>query len=402
MWRCFSERNRDFFRMSDAEFSDSDSGKRSRESPADEEDGARGDAEVRVPTVAPARKRWRWSRDVSEFEEIEQIGEGTYGQVLMGRDKVSMEIVALKKVRMDQEKEGFPTTAIRELKMLRSLRHENVVRLKEIVTGQNAKKSNVMRNRHEIYMVFEYADNDLGGLLDTPSVVFTEAHVKAYVKQLLQGLWYCHEREVLHRDIKGANLLIDAHGCLKIADLGLARTYADNMRLYTNKVITLWYRSPELLLGAEEYGPEVDIWSVGCLLIEMLTRRVPFPGSDEAEQLDRIFQVCGVPDDNDWPEWRRLPLAKMVKEELYSGDRMKEALPKMSDLALDLVRQMLAFNPRRRPTAHAALNHEWFWTRPYPTPREDLPRYSATHEYQAKQRRKLEAAAKKRGREQRM
>jgi cyclin-dependent kinase 12/13 len=349
-----------------------------------------------LPDVAPARKRWRWSRDVSEFEEIEQIGEGTYGQVLKGRDRVSDEIVALKKVRMDQEKEGFPTTAIRELKMLRSLRHENVVRLKEIVTGQNAKKSNAMRNRHEIYMVFEYVDNDLTGLLDTPSVVFTEAHVKAYMKQLLQGLWYCHEREVLHRDIKGSNLLIDAHGCLKIADLGLARTYADNLRQYTNKVITLWYRSPELLLGAEDYGPEVDIWSVGCLLIEMLTRRTAFPGQDEADQLDKIYRVCGVPDDRDWPEWRKLPLARMVKEELYGGDRLRESLPGLSDLALDLVRSLLAANPRRRPTAHAALNHDWFWSRPYPTPREELPRYSATHEYTAKQRRKQEAAAGRR------
>jgi cyclin-dependent kinase 12/13 len=388
--------------MSEADADRGGDGKRARGSLSDEAAASTDARRPSVPAVAPARKRWCWSRDVSEFEEIEQIGEGTYGQVLMGRDKLSDEIVALKKVRMDQEKEGFPTTAIRELKMLRSLRHENVVRLKEIVTGQNAKKSNAMRNRHEIYMVFEYADNDLGGLLDTPSVVFTEGHVKAYMKQLLQGLWYCHEREVLHRDIKGANLLIDSHGCLKIADLGLARTYADNLSRYTNKVITLWYRPPELLLGTENYGPEVDIWSVGCLLIEMLTRRVAFPGSDEAEQLDRIFKICGLPDDRDWPQWRQLPLAKMVNEELYSGDRLKVSLPELSDLALDLVRSLLAFNPRKRPTAHAALNHEWFWTRPYPTPREELPRYSATHEYQAKQRRKQETAAKKRSNEQRL
>lgn len=353
--------------------------------------------EENLPLVAPARKRWQWSRDVSEFEEIEQIGEGTYGQVLMGRDRVSDEIVALKKVRMDQEKEGFPVTAIRELKMLRSLRHENVVRLKEIVTGQNAASSNAMRNRHEIYMVFEYVDNDLTGLLDTPSVVFTEAHVKAYAKQLLLGLWYCHERQVLHRDIKGSNLLVDNQGTLKIADLGLARTYNDNLSKYTNKVITLWYRAPELLLGAEEYGPEVDIWSVGCLLVELLTRKPIFPGKDEADQIDKIFSVLGAPEEHDqdssrfWPGWRELPLGRLVQEERYEPlERLRSACPNLSDTAADLIRRLLSYNGASRPTAHHALDHDWFWTKPYPTPRDDLPRYSATHEFQARMRRKAE------------
>jgi cyclin-dependent kinase 12/13 len=344
-------------------------------------------------TAAPVSKRWRWSRDVSEFEELEQIGEGTYGQVLMGRDKVSNEIVALKKVRMDQEKEGFPVTAIRELKMLRSLRHENIVLLKEIVTGQNTKTSSVMRNRHEIYMVFEYVDNDLTGLLDTPSVVFTESHVKTYAKQLLEGLWYCHERQVLHRDIKGSNLLIDNHGTLKIADFGLARTYADHLHRYTNRVITLWYRSPELLLGAEEYGPEVDIWSVGCLLAELLTTKPLFPGKDEANQIDLIFKICGAPSEQVWPGWSKLALSSMVKVDKYSSsNRLGEALPQISAAGLDLIRCLLDLDPKKRPTAHQALDHEWFWSRPYPTPRDDLPKYSATHEFQAKQRRKEEKA----------
>jgi cyclin-dependent kinase 12/13 len=339
--------------------------------------------------VAPACKRWRWSRDVSEFEELEQIGEGTYGQVLKGRDKITDEIVALKKVRMDQEKEGFPVTAIRELKLLRSLRHENVVLLKDIVTGQNAKTSNAMRNRHEIYMVFEYVDNDLTGLLETPSVVFTEAHIKSYVKQLLQGLWYCHERQVLHRDIKGSNLLVDSHGTLKIADFGLARTYADNLKRYTNRVITLWYRSPELLLGAEEYGPEVDLWSVGCLIVELLTKKPLFPGADEAEQMDLIFRTCGAPTEQSWPGWSKLSLARMLKTENYKNhSTLKERFPDLGDQVVDLVNQLLCLNPKRRPTAHESLDHDWFWTRPYATPRDQLPSYQGSHEFQAKQKRK--------------
>lgn len=334
---------------------------------------------------APSRKRWRWSRDVTEFEEIEQIGEGTYGQVWMGRDKSSGEIVALKKVRMDQEKEGFPVTAIRELKMLRSLRHENIVNLKEIVTGQN--RNRARRNKHEIYMVFEYVDHDLTGLMDTPSVQFSEAQVKTYVKQLLSGLWYCHEREVLHRDIKGSNLLIDNKGNLKIADFGLARTFNDNLKRYTNRVITLWYRSPELLLGAEEYGPEVDMWSVGCLIVELLTKRPLFPGKDEPEQLELIFQVLGTPTEESWPNWTQLSLSHMVKGMHYTP-QLRENLGFLTPKAIDLIELLLQLDPERRPSAGEALDHDWFWSQPYPTPKNELPKYRSTHEFQAKQRRK--------------
>lgn len=336
---------------------------------------------------APSRKRWRWSRDVTDFEEIEQIGEGTYGQVWMGRDKSSGEIVALKKVRMDQEKEGFPVTAIRELKMLRSLRHENIVNLKEIVTGQNQNRNKARRNKHEIYMVFEYVDHDLTGLMDTPSIRFTEAQVKTYAKQLLSGLWYCHEREVLHRDIKGSNLLIDNKGNLKIADFGLARTFNDDLKRYTNRVITLWYRSPELLLGAEEYGPEVDVWSVGCLLVELLTKKPLFPGKDEAEQIDLIFRVLGTPNEESWPGWSQLSLSRMVKDKYYEP-RLDDTLRFLTPPARALIACLLQLNPKKRPTAAEALDHDWFWTHPYPTPREDLPKYRSTHEFQAKQRRK--------------
>lgn len=350
-----------------------------------------------VPEFPPVQKRWRFSRDVGDFEERNQIGEGAYGEVRKGVDKESGEIVALKKIKMDQEKDGFPTTSIRELKMLRMLKHENVVRLKEIVTGQNGNPA--MKAKHEIYMVFEYVDNDLCGLLDTPGVEFTEAHVKTYVKQLLEGLWYCHERQVLHRDIKGSNLLIDSRGCLKIADMGLARTYADSVRQYTNKVVTLWYRPPELLLGATKYGPEVDIWSVGCLVIEMLCRgkrRAAFPGCDEADQIDKIFQVCGLPHLSGFKDWRALPFASSVLEDKYGGDRLAETFPELSPLALDLVRQLIHYHPRKRLTAHGALKHDWFWTRPYPTPRHELPKFHDTHEFEARKQRQKQETGKKR------
>jgi cyclin-dependent kinase 12/13 len=199
-----------------------------------------------------------------------------YRQVWSAKDKLTNELVALKKVRMDNEREGFPLTAIREIKLLKTLHHENIVTLKEIVTGSGGKRSasealdeadhperssRGNKPKGSIYMVFEYMDHDLTGLMDTPSIRFTEAQIKCYMLQLLRGLKYCHDRDVLHRDIKGSNLLIDNNGNLKIADFGLARSYGEVGRKYTNRVITLWYRPPELLLGANEYGPSVDMWS---------------------------------------------------------------------------------------------------------------------------------------------
>lgn len=172
------------------------------------------------------------------FEKVEQVGEGTYGQVYKARNKETGEIVALKRVRMDNEREGFPITAIREIKILKILNHKNIVCLKEIVTS---KASEYNHGKGSIYMVMEFADHDLCGLTDA-GIRFTEAQIKCYMKQLLEGLAYCHKNRILHRDIKGSNLLITNEGQLKLADFGLARPFDDNNRAYTNRVITLWYR----------------------------------------------------------------------------------------------------------------------------------------------------------------
>lgn len=189
-----------------------------------------------------------------------------------------------------------------------------------------------------IYMVFEYLDHDLTGLMDTREVNFSVEQVKCCMLQLLTGLEYCHKRDILHRDIKGtlprtwssrsassslrlafgllragSNLLLSADGYLKIADFGLARTCGENGRQYTNKVITRWYRPPELLLGANEYGPAVDMWSVGCLLAELLLRTPLFPGSSETDQLDRILKLLGSPSGDTWPAYERLPNAYLIR-----------------------------------------------------------------------------------------
>lgn len=314
------------------------------------------------------------------------------------------ELVALKKVRMDNEREGFPLTAIREIKLLKTLHHENIVTLKEIVTGSGSKRSHLepsqtgkvlsmdgKKPKGSIYMVFEYMDHDLTGLMDTPSIQFTEDQIKCYMLQLLRGLKYCHDRDVLHRDIKGSNLLIDNNGNLKIADFGLARSFGEAGRKYTNRVITLWYRPPELLLGANEYGSSVDMWSVGCLIAELLTRKPLFPGKDEAEQIDFIFQMLGSPNERVWPGWRDLPQSRLIPEGTRYPVRLAQHLRKSNMVrseAVDLIEKLLAMDPSKRLTAGEALDHEWFRVEPEACSKSELPRFSqSTHEFQAKRRR---------------
>lgn len=283
--------------------------------------------------------------------------------------------------------------------MLKTLHHENIVNLKEIVTGKGASRDasdDGKRPKGSIYMVFEYMDHDLTGLMDTPSIRFSEAQVKCYMAQLLSGLEYCHRHEVLHRDIKGSNLLIDNNGNLKIADFGLARSYGEQGRKYTNRVITLWYRPPELLLGANEYGPSVDMWSVGCLFAELLTRKPLFPGKEETEQLEMIFEVVGSPTDRTWPTWRKLPQAMMVPESRVYPPQLEKHFRNVaaqhgapcSSSILDLLSRMLKLDPNARCTADEALSHRWFQEEPFACRKEELPKHAeSTHEFQAKRRR---------------
>lgn len=211
-------------------------------------------------TVSPSPNKLRGYID--RYRKIRQIGEGTYGRVYLCEERVSKQHVAIKKVLIDTGKEGFPQTAVREIKLLAALRHDNVVRLLDIVTPP----PHTAADGATIFMVFEYLDHDLAGLLRDSRFHMTPYLVKWLMKQLVEGLQHCHQHHVLHRDIKASNVLIDNHGNLKLADFGLARSYSETCRdtKYSNKVITLWYRPPELLLGSETYGPAVDMWSVGC------------------------------------------------------------------------------------------------------------------------------------------
>jgi cyclin-dependent kinase 12/13 len=214
------------------------------------------------------------------------------------------------------------------------------------------------------------------------------------MKQLLEGLAYCHAQKVLHRDIKGSNLLISHDGQLKLADFGLARAYdSEKQHEYTNRVITLWYRPPELLLGASMYGPAIDMWSAGCIFAELLLRKPILPGKNEFEQIDLIFKLLGTPDEAEWPRCKALKYYDLILSQVprrYSN-RFDEKFSTLDPTAKDLLRKLLTLDPEKRISADEALNHEYFWTDPMPALPAELPKYPPSHEFTAKKRRQANA-----------
>ncbi len=280
------------------------------------------------------------------------VGSGTYGKVFKAVHVYTRQLVALKKLRMEGERDGFPVTAVREIKLLQSLRHENVVELKEVMVEKN-----------DCFMVFEYLSHDLTGLLNHPSFKLGDAGKKDLARQMFQGLDYLHRRGVLHRDIKAANILVSSSGELKIADFGLARFYAKRKSLdYTNRVITIWYRSPELLLGETQYGPAVDVWSAACVLVEIFTRHAIFPGDGtELNQLDRIYNVLGTPTLREWKGLRDMQWFELVRPSVRRPSTFAEKYKeRVSEEAFKLLVWLFNWDPAKRPTASEVLEHKYF------------------------------------------
>jgi len=284
---------------------------------------------------------------LDRYEKLQKIGEGTYGVVYKAKDRLDGRFIALKKIRLEHEDEGVPSTAIREIAILKELNHPSIVCLLDVVNYQN-----------KLYLVFEFLDQDLKKYMDTLNEM-DPSLVRSYTKQLLQGLLYCHQRRILHRDLKPQNLLIDQKGTLKLADFGLARAFCVPVRQYTHEVVTLWYRAPEILLGSQAYSIPVDIWSAGCIFAEMLLKTPLFPGDSEIDQLFRIFRLLGTPGEDVWSGCTTLPEYKPTFPKWKKQD-LRKTMENTHSLAADLLEKMLVYEPAGRITAKAALNHPYF------------------------------------------
>lgn len=285
---------------------------------------------------------------MDKFLRIEKIGEGTYGVVYKARDKVSGNLVALKKIRLEMEAEGVPSTAIREISLLKELDHPNVVRLLDVVHSNN-----------KLFLVFEYLLQDLKKYMDDSQQLLPVSLVKSYLHQLLKGISYCHAHRILHRDLKPQNLLIDAKGYIKLADFGLARGFAMPVRQYTHEVITLWYRAPEILLGCRFYSTAVDVWSLGCIFVEMTTKRPLFPGDSEIDQLFRIFRTLGTPDETNWPGVTVLPDYKGMFPR-WPPQNVEEVVPALDLEGREVLEKLLTYDPSKRISARNALDLPFF------------------------------------------
>jgi serine/threonine protein kinase len=304
-----------------------------------------------------------------------QIGQGTYSNVYKARDLETGKIVALKKVRFDNLEPESVRFMAREIQVLRRLDHPNVVKLEGLVTS---------RMSCSLYLVFEYMEHDLAGLAACPGIVFTEAQVKCYLQQLLRGLDHCHQHGVLHRDIKGSNLLLNNDGILKIADFGLATFFNPNHKQpLTSRVVTLWYRPPELLLGATEYGVAVDLWSTGCILAELLAGKPIMPGRTEVEQLHKIFKLCGSPSEEYWKK-SKLPHATIFKPQQPYKRSIRDHFKEFPSASLALLDTLLAIEPADRGSAADALKSDFFNTEPLACDPSSLPQYPPSKEFDAK------------------
>ncbi|XP_066376570.1 probable serine/threonine-protein kinase At1g54610 [Miscanthus floridulus] len=301
-------------------------------------------------------------KSADAYDKIEKVGQGTYSNVYKARERGTGRIVALKKVRFDTSESESVRFMAREIRFLQRLDHPNVMKLEGIATS---------RMHRSIYLIFDFMYSDLGRLVLRSGQRLTEPQIKWYMQQLLAGLQHCHERGILHRDIKGSNLLIDRHGVLKIGDFGLANYYGARRRQpLTSRVVTLWYRAPELLLGSTSYGVGIDLWSAGCLLAEMFFGKPLMPGRGEVDQLLKIFELFGSPPDDYWRKMKLSPSFKPPKPyKSTTAERFRDLPPS----SLGLLATLLALDPAARGTAGQALQSSFFSTPPLPCDLSELP-----------------------------
>uniref|UniRef100_H3CTV9 Cyclin dependent kinase 10 n=1 Tax=Tetraodon nigroviridis TaxID=99883 RepID=H3CTV9_TETNG len=319
--------------------------------------------------TVPQNDRFGSCRSVREFERLNRIGEGTYGIVYRARDTKSDEIVALKKVRMDKEKDGIPISSLREINLLLRLRHPNIVELKEVVVGSHLES---------LFLVMSYCEQDLASLLENMQTPFSEAQVKCIVLQLLRGLEYLHHNFIIHRWVisrtQSAVVCARIRGTnpFPISSVISGRRRPCHMR---SRSCACRYRAPELLLGTKSQTTALDMWAVGCILAELLAHKPLLPGTSEIQQVDLIVQLLGTPNENIWPGFSKLPLIGQYSLRKQPYNNLKNKFIWLSDAGHRLLNLLFMYNPQRRATAKDCLESSYFKEKPLPCEPELMPTF---------------------------
>ncbi|GME30965.1 putative protein kinase protein [Neofusicoccum parvum] len=371
--------------------------KRRRVSPpgegASSDGGAQQDKKPRrlLRFAAPG---WGPCRLVDNFERLNHIEEGSYGWVSRARELQTGEVVALKKLKMDNLNDGFPVTALREIQTLNEARqHRHIVALREVVVGDTL---------NDVFLVMDFLEHDLKTLQDDMAEPFLPSEVKTLMLQLASAVGFLHDHWILHRDLKTSNILMNNRGEIKLADFGMARYVGDPPpQDLTQLVVTLWYRAPELLLGAKEYGSAIDMWSIGCIFGELLTKEPLLQGKNEVDELTKIFELCGIPTEQTWPGFRRLPNAKSLRLPPRSaphstGAVIRSRFPLLTAAGASLLSALLSLNPADRPLAADVLKHPYFAENPRPKATEMFPTFPSKAG-QERRRRRASPRAPERG-----
>ncbi|KAL1409514.1 serine/threonine protein kinase, CMGC, CDC2/CDK subfamily [Vanrija albida] len=358
----------------------------------------------RFPTAA--QETAAYSREfvgtttLAAYDVGTKLGEGTFGVVTKAIELATKRPVALKKLITHNLRDGVSVTTVREIKILKELNHKNVVPILDMVVERKAAKDRSYRS--EVFMVFPFMEHDLCGLLLNKDFKILHSTQKLIFRQILDGLFYMHSNNIIHRDLKTANILVGKDGHAMIADFGLARTLGveplpkHGEYEYTNLVVTRWYRAPELLLGMKNYGTAIDMWSMGCILGEMYNRHPIFPGESDQDQCFKIFSRVGPPSEINWPGWRDLPgfngNGHEHDEPWEKTHRDHKSLLLhakdwgMDRAGADLLIKLLLLNPAKRLTASEALDHVWFWTGPQVARVGNFPALESSHEMTTRQR----------------
>ncbi|XP_057954436.1 mitogen-activated protein kinase homolog NTF6 [Malania oleifera] len=283
---------------------------------------------------------------------LQPVGRGAYGIVCCAMNSETNEEVAIKKIGNAFDNRIDAKRTLREIKLLSHMDHENIIKIKDIIWPPDKEAFS------DVYIVYELMDTDLHQIIRSNQAL-TDDHCQYFLYQLLRGLKYIHSANVLHRDLKPSNLLLNANCDLKICDFGLARTTSET-DFMTEYVVTRWYRAPELLLNCSEYTAAIDIWSVGCIFMEIIKREPLFPGKDYVQQLGLITELLGSPEDSDLGFLRSDNARKYVKQlPHFPKQSFSQKFPNVSPVAIDLAEKMLVFDPSRRISVEEALKHPY-------------------------------------------